>query len=133
MSNCIFQIFKPDLENKTIHRDSTLTDAILHMQKTGARSLLVQDHDGRGIGILSEHDIVQAFAKNGDSVKNQPVANYMTLDLVVAEETADIDYVIRLMSEYNVRHMPVISSQGKVVSFLTVLQILMAKIVQPKA
>lgn len=133
MSNPVFQIFKPDLEHKTIHRDSPLSDAVSQMEKTGARSLLVQDHDGRGIGILSEHDIVQAFAKGGDSVKNHPVANYMTLDLVVTEETAELDYVIRLMAEYNVRHMPVVSQQGKVVSFLSVLQILMAKIAQPKA
>jgi CBS domain-containing protein len=107
--------------------DTPVKDVIVKMESTGARSLLVKDISGNGVGIISEHDLVKAFATYGDSIKNERVASFMTLDLVVTEETADI----KLMAEHNIRHMPVISNAGRVVSFLSVLQILMAKIATP--
>ena len=116
------------LSGKTLLPDHTLEQAIQILEETGARSLLVRDLKGNGVGIVSEHDIVRAFAAYGDSVKDERVANFMTLDLVVTEEQADIDYVIKLMAEHNIRHMPVISNRGKVISFLSVMQVLMAKI-----
>jgi len=121
-------LFKMELEGRTISQDSTIEQAIHVFQSTNARSLLAQDSSGRGVGILSEHDVVKAFAEHGDDVKDKPVKNYMTLDLVVAEHDADLDYVIKLMAEHNIRHMPVVSPNGKVVSFLNVMQILMAKL-----
>lgn len=121
-------LFDLTLEGKTIHRDSTLSQAIKEMEKTGARSLLVQDSQGYGVGVLSEHDIVQAFSVEGDCAKDKIVSQYMTLDLVVAEDQADLNYVIKLMSLHNVRHLPVISGNGRVVSFLNVLQVLSAKL-----
>jgi len=117
-----------ELEGKTISQDANIEQAIHVFQSTNARSLLVQDSSGRGVGILSEHDVVKAFAEHGDDVKDKPVKIYMTLDLVVAEYDADLDYVIKLMAEHNIRHMPVVSPAGKVVSFLNVMQILLAKL-----
>lgn len=131
MDKPINHIFDMTIAGKTIPMGSAVRDAVSIMEKTGARSLLVRDHQDKGVGIISEHDLVKAFASHGDSAKDMPVANFMTLDLVVTEEHADLDFVIRLMAEHNVRHMPVISDAGRVVSFLSVLQILMAKIATP--
>jgi CBS domain-containing protein len=131
MAKRINSLFDMTMTGKTIQMDAPLRQAVKMMEETGTRSLLVKDGQGNGVGILSEHDIVKAFATYSDSVKDDAVANFMTLDLVVAEESADIDYVIKLMAEHNVRHMPVISDTGRVISFLTVLQILMAKITTP--
>jgi len=131
MDRPISHIFDMNMDGKTIRMDSPVREAVTMMEKTGARSLLVQDPKNNGVGIISEHDLVKAFATYGDSVKDERVANFMTLDLVVTEEHADLDFVIKLMAEHNVRHMPVISDAGRVISFLSVLQILMAKIATP--
>lgn len=131
MSRPLNDIFDMKIPASFVLMDTPVKDVIIKMESTGARSLLVRDVTGNGVGIISEHDLVKAFATYGDSIKNERVASFMTLDLVVTEETADIDFVIKLMAEHNIRHMPVISDAGRVVSFLSVLQILMAKIATP--
>lgn len=128
MAKTIAQLFKLSLKDKTLPQEATVEEAIRRLNETGARSLLIQDKQGRGIGVLSEHDLVRAFTEEGDSVKTKPISEFMSLDLVVAEDGADIDHVMKLMAEHNVRHMPVISALGNVVSFLSIMQILMAKI-----
>ena len=131
MSRPLNTIFDMKIPASFVLMDTPVHEVITKMESTGARSLLVRDVIGNGVGIISEHDLVKAFATYGDSIKNERVASFMTLDLVVTEETADIDFVIKLMAEHNFRHMPVISNAGRVVSFLSVLQVLMAKIATP--
>ena len=128
MGASIGQIFEMSLSEKTIHKDDTIADAVRKMEESGARGLLVLDQNENGIGVLSEHDVVTAFAAQGDAAKDQPVSKYMTLDLIVAEDQADLDYVIKLMAMHNIRHMPVVSAAGRVVSFLSIMQILVAKV-----
>lgn len=127
----IRELFPMGLGDNAISDDASIAQAVAQMRETGGHSLLVRDADGRGVGVLSEHDIVTAFAVAGDDAKDHPIKVYMTLDLVVTEEEADLDTVIKLMAAYNIRHMPVVSEFGHVVSFLSVMDLLMAKISGP--
>jgi len=73
----------------------------------------IVSHDGTSIdGIVSERDIVRAFAKRGAAVMSEPVtAIYMAEVYTVTPETS-LEEVARMMTERRVRHAPVVVDGG---------------------
>lgn len=64
--------------------------------------------DGTSVGgIVSERDVVRAFAQRGAAVMSEPVTKIYTAEVrTVAPETS-LDDVMRLMTEHRMRHAPV--------------------------
>jgi CBS domain-containing protein len=65
--------------------------------------------DGASVdGIVSERDVVRAFAQRGAAVMSEPVTEIYTAQVrTVAPETS-LDDVMRLMTEHRMRHAPVV-------------------------
>jgi CBS-domain-containing membrane protein len=57
-----------------------------------------------------------------------PVAEVMTKTLVTVGEDADRSSVLRLMNEHRFRHLPVVDDAGRVVSVLSMRQLLRAAV-----
>lgn len=123
----ISDAFPIKLDKREIGENATIADAIDVMKSVKYNCLLVKNAEGKGVGVLSEHDIVGAFAAEGDNARTSYVSDFMTLDIICAGEHQTLDEVIRLMAEKNIRHVPVISDSGHVVSFLSIMELLMAK------
>lgn len=123
----ISEIFPMKLERREIVETATIGEAIEIMKSLRYNCLLVKSAEGKSIGILSEHDIVSAFAEEGDNAKHARVADFMTLDIICATDDQTLDEVIRMMAENNIRHIPILSQGGYVVSFLSIMELLMAK------
>jgi CBS domain-containing protein len=70
---------------------------------------VVVSADGTSVdGIVSERDIVRAFALRGAAVMSEPVTEIYTAEVrTVAPETS-LDDVMRLMTEHRMRHAPVV-------------------------
>ena len=65
--------------------------------------------DGHRIdGIVSERDIARALHRIGIEVLNQPVTEVMTAEVSTCEPDADVDALMRLMTERRIRHVPVV-------------------------
>jgi CBS domain-containing protein len=79
---------------------------VLADQKIGAA---VVSADGVSVdGIVSERDVVRAFAQRGAAVMSEPVTEIYTAQVrTVAPETS-LDDVMRLMTEHRMRHAPVV-------------------------
>jgi CBS domain-containing protein len=79
---------------------------VLADEKIGAA---VVSADGTSVdGIVSERDVVRAFAQRGAAVMSEPVTEIYTAQVrTVAPETS-LDDVMRLMTEHRMRHAPVV-------------------------
>jgi len=92
----------------TVTPDTTVRHLlqVLAEHKIGA---VVVSVDGTSVdGIVSERDVVRAFAQRGAAVMSEPVTEIYTAQVrTVAPETS-LDDVMRLMTEHRMRHAPVV-------------------------
>jgi CBS domain-containing protein len=70
---------------------------------------VVVSTDGASVGgIVSERDIVRAFAKRGAAVMSEPVTAIYTADVHTITPDTSLDEVMRIMTERRIRHAPVV-------------------------
>jgi CBS domain-containing protein len=70
---------------------------------------VVVSADGTSVGgIVSERDIVRAFAKRGAAVMSEPVTDIYTPDVHTITPDISLDEVMRMMTERRIRHAPVV-------------------------
>jgi len=70
---------------------------------------VVVSSDGTSVGgIVSERDIVRAFAKRGAAVMSEPVTDIYTADVHTITPDISLDEVLRMMTERRIRHAPVV-------------------------
>jgi CBS domain-containing protein len=106
----------------TIPSSKTLRDAAKTMSKEHVGSLLVTE-ENKIIGIVTERDIVKkAVAVLGNPAQKK-VKEVMATDLVTTTPEEDIFEAIRIMRDYNFRHLPV-KHDGKIVGLVTLKDIL---------
>ena len=73
----------------------------------------IVSHDGTSIdGIVSERDIVRAFAKRGAAVLSEPVTAIYTAEVYTVTPETSLEEVARMMTERRVRHAPVVVDGG---------------------
>ena len=68
---------------------------------------LMTDKDGNLEGILSERDIIRAISQGGEGAVNIPASKLMVRTLITCTAETDLEYVLALMSEHKIRHLPV--------------------------
>ncbi len=65
--------------------------------------------DGTSVdGIVSERDVVRAFAQRGAAVMSEPVTEIYTAEVRTITPETTLDDVMRLMTEHRMRHAPVV-------------------------
>lgn len=103
----------------TIAPDRTLAQAamLLAEKRIGAVVVIA---DGKAVsGILSERDIIRALAQDGAGALDRKVADAMTRDVVTCSIQADIDHLMRLMTDGKFRHVPVVEN-GALVGIVSI-------------
>ena len=74
--------------------------------KIGA--LLVLEDSGKPAGIITERDILIEVSKNAERLDERKVSQVMTVDLICAVPDDDLDYVMGIMTQNHIRHLPVV-------------------------
>ena len=70
---------------------------------------VVVSRDGTAVdGIVSERDIVRALAERGQAVLSEPVTAIFTAEVHTVGTDAQIEDLMRIMTERRVRHLPVV-------------------------
>jgi len=59
-------------------------------------------------GILSERDLVRAFAKAGAKTGELTASEFMTTKLFTCEPSDSVNQIMNVMTENRIRHLPVI-------------------------
>ena len=90
---------------------------VLHEKRIGAA--LVRDRSGDIAGVISERDIVRGLAQHGDGCLRMAVQELMTRPVITCAPTDSIDYVMELMTERRIRHLPVLDD-GALVGIISI-------------
>jgi CBS domain-containing protein len=116
----------------SIAADVNLTEAAERLCVEHVGALLVEDaeHGGKYIGVLSERDIMQR-CRDGEDLTAESVYDAMTSNMVVAHMSDDIDYVLGVMNNMHIRHIPILEETDagtRVVALLSMRHIMRAEI-----
>jgi CBS domain-containing protein len=82
---------------------SSIRDAAREMSRAGIRALPVCDGP-RLVGIVTDWDVVQALAADGDP-SSQPLADFMSTELVAAPPDATFAEAAEAMADHRVHHL----------------------------
>jgi CBS domain-containing protein len=70
------------------------------------------------VGVLTDRDIATKVVAEGKDPKTTPVRDVASTNLVTAEPDQDLDEAIRLMAKHQIRRLPVVEEDGKLVGVL---------------
>ena len=86
--------------------DDTAQHAAELMKEHNIGSIPVNTKE-KVIGIVTDRDIILRCVAEGKDVKTQKVRDIMTSNPVVGDQNMDVDDAIRIMSERQIRRLPI--------------------------
>jgi len=81
------------------------------MKKNDIDSVIVMDK-GRGVGIVTDTDIIGKVVAKGKDPKTTPVSTVMTSPLITITPDKDVDIAARMMRDKNIKRL-VVMQNGK--------------------
>jgi CBS domain-containing protein len=105
-------------EIASINPTATLATVAQRLRLEGIGSLVVLE-DGKLAGMISERDVVHAFAAQRAEAAETRVADVMARDLVTCRPDDSLTRVLGLMTRHRVRHLPVLEG-GRLVGLISI-------------
>ncbi|MFN2426623.1 MAG: CBS domain-containing protein [Candidatus Binatia bacterium] len=97
---------------QTISPEHTVHEAIRLLCRYNIGALPVLDVEGTLVGIISERDVLRLCSRDDcPEALSLKVRDVMTCDLVISVLDDTLDYVMRVMTERRVRHLPVLEDR----------------------
>lgn len=106
----------------TINPHSLVVEALQLLDAKHIGALLVLDEEQKIQGIISERDILHMFADAKRSAQTTHVQDIMTpaTRLIVGDKNDEVEYVMNIMTNNRVRHLPIIDENGKLVGLISI-------------
>ncbi|HEX3048947.1 MAG TPA: CBS domain-containing protein [Bacillota bacterium] len=98
----------------TITPNQTVNDALKMLLDHKIGSLMVMDTGNQIKGIITERDIIRGIAKDFEALKSLKVADLMSTSLIVGTPDDEIEYIMGIMTQNRIRHLPIVTNQGLV-------------------
>jgi CBS domain-containing protein len=95
----------------TIHPEATLYDALKALVHHRIGSLVVTDDAGKVVGIITERDLLRECMTRGEQLKDLQIREVMTTRLIIGVPDDDVGYVMGIMTQNRVRHLPIMDGQ----------------------
>ena len=102
----------------SINPSATLATVAQRLRLEGIGSLVVLE-EGKLAGMISERDVVHAFAAHRAEAAELKVADVMARDLVTCRPDDSLTRVLGLMTRHRVRHLPVLEG-GRLVGLISI-------------
>lgn len=101
----------------SISPQTSVYDALAEMAQKEVGALLVME-DGRLLGLVSERDYARKVILQGRSSRDTQVLEIMSEDLITATPQQSVDDCLLLMTDFRIRHLPVVDG-GEVVGIVS--------------
>jgi CBS domain-containing protein len=101
----------------TAKENDKIRDVAIRMYEKKIGSVVVVDDEGKPIGIVTERDMVYVVARA--LAPDTPVWMVMTEDPIVINENALVTEAMEKMRVQNIRHLPVVNAEGKLVGMIS--------------
>jgi CBS domain-containing protein len=90
-------------------------------------SVLVLNEQSAVLGIVSERDLVRAFATHGSKALELETRQVMTRDVVTCDPDDSIDEVMQTMTSGRFRHLPVVR-RGELLGLVSIGDVVKARL-----
>lgn len=90
----------------TVLPETTVTQALTIMAEKNIGSVVVMQND-EYLGIMTERDYSRKIILKGKNSTTTPVSEIMSTDLPSVKPSDSIEHCMQLMTEKNIRYMPV--------------------------
>lgn len=104
----------------TASPDTKFIEVIKKMANFNVGSVVILENE-KIVGIITERDVVRAIAK-GTNLEEK-VENVMTKNPITILYSEYINKALYIMSENNIRHLPVVNKEGKLVGMVSIRDI----------
>jgi len=115
---------------ETISSSASIHDLVnsLNTHHVGA---LVVSPDGKKIeGIVSERDVVRAMPGKMDQLIGMRVRDLMTVEVITCTQNSTVAELMTVMTERRIRHIPVLSESGELLSIVSIGDVVKAHITE---
>ena len=102
---------------KTVSSDQSVVEAARIMKQEDAGIVPIVDGD-RLVGVITDRDITITVVAEGKDPQSTKVTEIASRDLVTVDPQQDLDEALRLMAQHQVRRLPVVEEDGKLVGIL---------------
>lgn len=99
--------------------ESTVSEIADMMDLKDIGAVPIINQDNLLIGILSERDIVRKLVKTGRDSDLVTAHDIMTKEIKSVQLDTSIDEAQRIMTKNNIRHLPVVDQNHKLINFLS--------------
>ena len=91
----------------TISPDDTVKAAIGKLVDNEIGAMPVCDGKGNLMGIISERDLLKECAQRAKNIDKTLIKDIMTSNVVIGILEDDLDYVMDIMTQKGIRHLPI--------------------------
>lgn len=95
----------------TIEKETGVIDAMSIFSANRIGSLLIVDKSSNILGIIGARDVLMAVVNHFDKLKTMTVEAIMTTNLIVGTEDDSVDYILAIMTENRIRHIPIMNGK----------------------
>ncbi len=94
----------------SISDESSLEEAIEKMRSNRISALVVTDHSGHMVGVISQTDLLRAWQEGRADMTTQPVNQYMTRDVISCAPHKPLDYAMQLLNQHRIHRLVVVET-----------------------
>jgi CBS domain-containing protein len=99
--------------------EATVREAAAAMAARGYGACLVEDAEGRAVGIFTERDLLRRVVAEGRDPATTPIGDVMTREIRTAKPDDLVLDWLRQMSNERFRHLPVLDETGRAVKMIS--------------
>jgi CBS domain-containing protein len=103
--------------------DESIVSICTRLSALNIGAFPVCDVQGTLVGIISERDVVRAFAKDGARLADRHVRDLMTREIVTCTQETTMLEAEKLMHQHRIRHLPVLDG-ARLIGMLSIRDVI---------
>ena len=116
-NNRVRDVMTPD--PRCVNETDSIMDAAKIMQSADTGAVPVVDGNNKIIGMITDRDIVVRLIAEGRDPQKSSVNDAMTKSVRKVDENAPINEVVELMSNAQIRRVPVVNAKDQIVGIVS--------------
>jgi CBS-domain-containing membrane protein len=114
-------------ENFAFKTETPISEIALALKDKKIGAVPIVDENNKLLGIVSERDIVSKLVVEARDPDLTTAKEIMTSKIITAKLDDDVNYIIGVMKNNNIRHMPVVDTSNRLTDFFSIRDFLKAE------
>ena len=114
-------------ENFAFKTETPISEIALALKDKKIGAVPIVDENNKLLGIVSERDIVSKLVVEARDADLTTAKEIMTSKIITAKLDDDVNYIIGVMKDKNIRHMPVVDTNNRLTDFFSIRDFLKAE------